>query len=74
MAGVDGVSGLTDSLTSNYTTMTEDMKTFASQVENYLNNSGTKWIFPGGQTFAFKKVGFSGNQDLVAHLAYVEPQ
>lgn len=74
MAGVDGVSGLADSLTSHYTTMTDYMKTFAAQVETYLNNSGTKWIFPGGQTFVFKKVGFSGNQDLVAHLVYVEPQ
>ena len=73
MSGVDGVDGLTGSLTSNYTTMTEYMKNFASQVAAYLNNSGTKWIFPGGQTFVFKKVGFSANQDLVAHLVYLEP-
>ena len=73
MAGVDGVSGLTDTLTANYSAMTEYMKNFANQVENYLNNSGTKWIFPGGQTFVFKNVAFSAHQDLVAQLTYVEP-
>jgi hypothetical protein len=73
MSGVDGVDGLTGSLTSNYTTMTEYMKNFASQVADYLNNSGTKWIFPGGQTYVFKNAGFSAHQDLVAQLTYITP-
>ena len=31
------------------------------------------FVFPGGQTFAFKDVTFSENQDLVAHITYVDP-
>ena len=32
------------------------------------------YIFPGGKTFAFKSVGFSDNQDLVAHITYTDPE
>ncbi|KAL6406542.1 hypothetical protein AUP68_09341 [Ilyonectria robusta] len=31
------------------------------------------YIFPGGQTFAFKDVRFSNNQDLLASISYVDP-
>lgn len=31
------------------------------------------FIFPGGNTFAFKDVVFSDNQDLVAHITYLDP-
>ncbi|KAF4963458.1 hypothetical protein FSARC_8555 [Fusarium sarcochroum] len=32
-----------------------------------------KYIFPGGQTFTFKDVRFSDNQDLLASITYVDP-
>jgi hypothetical protein len=31
------------------------------------------FVFPGGQTFVFKDVTFSSNQDLVAHITYADP-
>jgi hypothetical protein len=31
------------------------------------------FVFPGGNTFAFKDVQFSDNQDLVAHITYLDP-
>jgi hypothetical protein len=31
------------------------------------------FVFPGGRTFAFKTVGFSNHQDLVAHITYADP-
>lgn len=31
------------------------------------------YVFPGGKTFVFKSVGFSDNQDLVAHISYADP-
>lgn len=31
------------------------------------------FVFPGGRTFAFKNVYFSGNQDLVTHITYTDP-
>jgi len=31
------------------------------------------FVFPGGNTFAFKDAAFSDNQDLVAHITYLEP-
>lgn len=32
------------------------------------------FIFPGGNAFAFKKVVFSDNQDLIAHITYLAPE
>jgi hypothetical protein len=32
------------------------------------------FIFPGGNAFAFKKVMFSDNQDLLAHITYLAPE
>ncbi len=31
------------------------------------------FVFPGGKTFAFKDAAFSENQDLIAHITYVDP-
>ena len=31
------------------------------------------FVFPGGRTFTYKDVSFSGNQDLVSHITYVQP-
>src|SRR5262249_1080960 len=30
------------------------------------------FVFPGGATFAFTDAGFSGSQDLVAHITYTD--
>jgi hypothetical protein len=32
-----------------------------------------KFIFPGGNTFAYASVSFSDNQDLVSHITYTNP-
>jgi hypothetical protein len=32
-----------------------------------------QFVFPGGNTFAFKDVQFSDNLDLVSHITYVQP-
>ena len=34
---------------------------------------GQNYVFPGGNTFAFKSVAFSDNGDLVTHITYVDP-
>jgi hypothetical protein len=31
------------------------------------------YVFPGGKTFAYKSVAFSGSADLAAHITYTEP-
>jgi hypothetical protein len=53
--------------------MTTYMGNFANDIKNYLNSTGGKWIFPGGQTFMFKDAAFSENQDFVAHITYADP-
>lgn len=73
MSGIDGVDNLTGSLESYYKQMTSFMNSFASDVEDYLNSSGGKWIFPGGQTLIFKAAVFSDNQDFVTHVTYADP-
>lgn len=56
----------------------------ATFLENYVRNYGPTdlqgspldlrdFVFPGGNTFVFKDVAFSDNQDLVAHITYTEP-
>jgi hypothetical protein len=37
-------------------------------------NVAQQFVFPGGNTFAFKDVQFSANQDMVSHIAYVQPE
>jgi hypothetical protein len=36
-------------------------------------NGPQAWIFPGGETFMFKDVGFSDHQDLISHITYLQP-
>ena len=40
---------------------------------NGLINSSQSFVFPGGNTFAFKDVVFSEGQDLISHITYVQP-
>jgi hypothetical protein len=57
----------------------------ASEITSYIRNAVSPrfadiplavvqdFVFPGGRTFAFKNVAFSGNQDLVSHITYADP-
>lgn len=36
-------------------------------------NVAQQFVFPGGNTFTFKDVDFSNNQDLVSHISYAQP-
>lgn len=72
-AGIDGMSSISSTLVSSYASMTSYMNSFSANVESYLNSSGGKWIFPGGQTFIFKDAAFSEHQDFVAHVTYADP-
>jgi hypothetical protein len=40
---------------------------------NGVINSSQSFVFPGGNTFAFKDVVFSDGQDLISHITYVQP-
>ncbi|MGB0522680.1 MAG: hypothetical protein ACPGJS_06955 [Flammeovirgaceae bacterium] len=57
--------------------MNESVRTrLADMVKGYEGeifdglNSAYGWVFPGGQTFAFKDVAFSDSQDLVSNVNY----
>lgn len=58
--------------------VTEDVKktisSFASSdIKDIPAADLQDFFFPGGQTFAYKSVGFSGHQDLVTEITYVRP-
>lgn len=46
---------------------------FATAFHSIPVNVAQKFVFPGGNTFAFKDVVFSQYQDLVAHITYIQP-
>ena len=71
--GIDGVDNLTGDLKNIYSNMTSFMNNFAPNVEAYLNSTGGKWVFPGGQTFLFKDAMFSDYQDFITHITYADP-
>lgn len=69
--------GQIDDVINKYKTNTRQMLSdylgnFNDALGNCLN-SPQSWIFPGGNTFDFKDVGFSDTQDLVAHITYADP-
>ena len=70
---IDGVSGMVDGLNKSYHEMANDMRSLSTGIENYLNASGSQWVFPGGQTFVFKDAQFSDAQDLVTPITYGDP-
>ncbi|GAA4333196.1 hypothetical protein [Flaviaesturariibacter amylovorans] len=66
---IDAFTGL-NALVSNVDQWT---KGFASTGFHTLPVAvAQQFVFPGGKTFAFKDVVFSGNQDLIAHITYVK--
>jgi len=44
----------------------------SASIAQMLNGS-SGWVFPGGQTFSFSDAQFSDNQDLIAHVMYLDP-
>ncbi|MEO1028635.1 MAG: hypothetical protein AAFX02_06200, partial [Pseudomonadota bacterium] len=73
MAGLDKTVNVGNSLKSMYSNMTSYMQSIPGHIETYLNSTGGKWIFPGGQTLVFKDAAFSTYQDFVAHVTYADP-
>lgn len=55
-------------------TIGDSAKSFAEARFSAVDLATTQsYVFPGGKTFAFKAAAFSDNQDLVAHITYVDP-
>ena len=48
------------------------LQNYENDITSVLNGS-TGWVYPGGNTFLFKDAGFSGGQDLIAHITYADP-
>ncbi len=67
------IQGLVDRITSTTKGWIQDyLRAEASSIADMLNGSST-WVFPGAKTFTFKDIYTSDNQDLVAHVLYVDP-
>ncbi|KAF2227844.1 hypothetical protein BDZ85DRAFT_8399 [Elsinoe ampelina] len=64
-----------------FTNMNEIAGNIKNSVDNFVATSFADlpistiqdFVFPGGQTFTFKEIGFSPNQDLVSEISYVDP-
>ena len=67
---IDGSHNVGSKLSNMFNEMTNQMKNFSTVLRDYLNSSGGRWIFPGGNTFIFKDAVFSQSQDFVAHISY----
>jgi hypothetical protein len=72
-----GTFGLIDPLiTSVKISISKRMNNFMTGYKKEILSMLTgsqMWVFPGGQTFAFKNAQFSNHQDLVADITYTEP-
>jgi hypothetical protein len=74
----DGSSNSTAELFSHVNNVARDIIAKVKDLET-VKLQGVKvetlrdYIFPGGKTFAYKEVGFSEFQDLVASITYVDP-
>ena len=68
--------GQIDELVSHIKDKWTDLKVYLIKKDmlilSALTGSGV-WVFPGGNTFEFKDICFSDNLDLVAHIAYRDP-
>ncbi|EHM00682.1 hypothetical protein HMPREF9946_02509 [Acetobacteraceae bacterium AT-5844] len=72
-----GVNGFLDFFT-NFNEFARDVKKWASDIsEAKLKDLplaiARSFVFPGGNTFVFKDVIFSENQDLVSRITYADP-
>jgi hypothetical protein len=68
-----------------FTNLFTDLNTLVNEIENGIQtlestvlndipiNIAQQFVFPGGNSFAFKDVMFSEYQDLVSHISYVQP-
>jgi len=71
--------------TNSFLNFFTDLNDIINDIETWTRNFvGTRfndlpisvvrgYVFPGGNTFTFKDVVFSDNQDLVSHITYVQP-
>ncbi|WP_158826619.1 hypothetical protein [Mucilaginibacter lacusdianchii] len=71
---------------SGFTSFFNGLNDLSATISNYANDVAAtqltdvpvsaiqNFVFPGGKTFTYASVGFSENQDLVAHITYTQPQ
>jgi hypothetical protein len=71
--------------TNGFLNFFTDLNSLLDDAKSWANNfAGTRltslpisvvqsFVFPGGNTFTFSDACFSNNQDLVAHITYVQP-
>lgn len=69
---VGQVDDLIDKIVNSVQGLRNFLTGFDKQIGARLN-SGADWVFPGGNTFAFRDVSFSKHLDLVSHISYVDP-
>ncbi|MEA5508779.1 hypothetical protein VB715_03295 [Crocosphaera sp. UHCC 0190] len=67
------INGVVDKVKIFWTHLKDFLDKHEQEILEMLRGSGV-WVFPGGKTFIFKDVYFSDNQDLVAHITYVDPE
>ncbi len=61
-------------LNKNIECITDQINDFTNtSLEHIPIGSAQSFIFPGGNTFSYKDVAFSQNQDLVSHITYLNP-
>ena len=68
----DVQNGLTTFQSNVDSLLDNNLQAYQDQLIRLINNSQS-WVFPGGKTFVFNKVGFSDFQDLITHVTYVDP-
>lgn len=66
---INWVSGLNDLITFIESTLTS----VDAELQDLPVSTIQDFVFPGGQTFVFKNVGFSNYQDLVSYITYADP-
>lgn len=71
LASLSGSSDLLSKEADNFDTFARNhLQGFQNSINEFLQNSGQLFIFPGGKTFTFKNPTFSDHQDLIAELTY----
>jgi hypothetical protein len=71
LIGLSGVADMINSMKAQLTaSFGQSLEGFEEQIEDLINGS-CGWVYPGGQTFFFEDVAFSGYQDLVSRVTYL---
>lgn len=66
------INDVVGKLDDHFSSLQNYLSSYSTDILNMLNGSNA-WVYPGGQTFAFKDIKFSDYLDLVAHVTYVDP-